>query len=518
LGEQSNVIAEDQSAVVQFLANPALFDDDTKTVERIETHMSLVFIGRSRAFKLKRAVQYPYVDFSTAERRRHSCAEEVRINRRTAPDLYHGVIAVTREADGSLALAGKGEAVDWVVDMSRFDQETLFDRKAEKGELDRRVMEDLAEAIARFHLAAESRHDFGGREWVGRTLDLNEASYRQFSAGTLETQAVERLNRRTRDLFERHAGLLDRRRDGGLLKLCHGDLHLRNIFMGDRGPTIFDAIEFNDTFAVIDVFYDLAFLLMDLDRFDMRRLGSFVLNHYLDVTWDTEGLAVLPLFLSMRASVRAFVAATVAAGASDAAFADRQRAEARQYHGMALDYLDIPAPRLIAVGGLSGSGKSRMARELAPVVGSRPGARVIRSDVLRKRIAGVDLLTHLGPRGYTPEMTEKTYRRLYDEVRAALDTGHCVVADAVFARPEQRAAIERIARELGVPFLGIWMEAPPDVMEHRVIKRQRNVSDADAAVVRKQLHYDLGAIAWQRIDSSGPRNETLEKGLKILRA
>lgn len=510
------MIAEDQSAVIEFLSDPALFDDGTQAVERVETHMSLVFIGRTRAFKLKRAIRYPYVDFSTAERRRHSCAEEVRINRRTAPDLYHGVIAVTRGTDGGLTLDGGGEAVDWVVDMSRFDQATLFDRKAEKGELDRRVMEDLAEAIARFHLAAESRRDFGGREWVGRTLDLNEASYARFAPGTLEADAVERLNRREREAFERLGGLLDARRDGGLLKLCHGDLHLKNIFMGERGPTIFDAIEFNDTFSVIDVFYDLAFLLMDLDRFEMRRLGSFVLNHYLDVTWDTGGLALLPLFLSMRASVRAHVATAVVAGSSDPEFVERQRAEARAYHRMALDYLEVPTSRLIAVGGLSGSGKSRMARELAPFVGSRPGARVIRSDVLRKRIAGVDPLVHLGPRGYTPEMTEKTYRTLFDEVRSALSTGHCVVADAVFARPEQRAAIERIADDLDVPFQGIWMEAPPEVMEHRVIKRQRNVSDADATVVRKQLHYDLGHISWQRIDSSGPRNQTLQRGRDVI--
>lgn len=508
--------AEDQSDVIAFLSSPAVFDDGTKAVERVETHMSCIFLGRSRVFKLKRAIKYPYVDFSTPERRHRSCSEEVRINRRTAPDLYHGVIAVTREADGRLALGGAGQPVDWVVDMSRFEQDSLLDRKASLGELDRRVMEDLAEAIARFHLAAESRTDWGGREWVGRTLDLNEASYARFAGGILEAEAVERLNAGERALFGRLAGLLDSRRDGGLLKLCHGDLHLRNIFMGERGPTIFDAIEFNDTFAVIDVFYDLAFLLMDLDRFDMRRLGSFVLNHYLDVTWDTEGLTLLPLFLSMRASVRAFVAATVAAGATDAETAERQRTEAREYHRMAQDYLDVPPTRLIAVGGLSGSGKSRMARELAPFAGSRPGARVIRSDVLRKRIAGVEPLVHLGPRGYTPEMTEKTYRALFDEVRVALGTGHCVVADAVFARPEQRDAVERIAKEAGVPFQGIWMEAPPEVMEHRVIKRQRNVSDADAAVVRKQLHYDLGAISWRRIDSSGPRNQTLEKGLAVI--
>jgi aminoglycoside phosphotransferase family enzyme len=150
-------------------------------------------------------------------------------------------------------------------------------------------------------LGAESRK-FRRREWIGRTLDLNEASDARIAAGTLEPDADELLNEGERALFEKLGDLLEARREAGLLKLCHGDLHLRNIFMGERGPTIFDAIEFNDTFAVIDVFYDLAFLLMDLDRFDMRRLGSFVLNHYLDVTWDTQGLALLPLFLSMRAS------------------------------------------------------------------------------------------------------------------------------------------------------------------------------------------------------------------------
>lgn len=510
------MIAEDQSEVIAFLSQPGIFGDGSEAVERIETHMSIIFIGRTRALKIKRAVKYPYVDFSTAERRHKSCADEVKINRRTAPDLYNGVLAVTRGADGRLGLGGKGRAVEWVVDMKRFDQDTLLDRKARLGELDRRVMEDLAEAIARFHLAAESRRDLGGRASLATTLDLNEASYAQFAGGILDPAAVARLNAGSRALLERGGALLDARRDAGLVKLCHGDLHLRNIFLADRGPTIFDAIEFNDTFAVIDVFYDLAFLLMDLDRFDMRRLGSFVLNHYLDVTWDTQGLALLPLFLATRASIRAHVATAMLAGSDDAAAKDRLAAESREYLAMALDYLDVPPTRLIAVGGLSGSGKSRMARELAPFVGSRPGARVVRSDVLRKRIAGVAPLVHLGPQGYTPEMTEKTYHALYAEVRGALATGHSVVADAVFARAEQREAVAEIAADIGVPFQGIWMEAPPEVMEHRVTKRQRNVSDADAAVVRKQLRYDLGDIAWTRIDSSGPRNETLQKGLDVI--
>ena len=421
--------------------------------------MSLVFLGPRRVYKLKRAVTFPYHEFSTPEKRRLACEAEIRINRRTAPSIYLGVVAITRQANGTLALDGDGEAVDWVVEMERFDEHTLFDRLARKGGRDRAMMEDLAP-------------------------------------------------------------VLDRRRDSGRVRHCHGDLHLRNICIVEGRPTLFDAIEFNDAFATIDVLYDLAFLLMDLDHRGLRRLANIVFNRYLDVTGngtgEAGGLRVMALFLSMRAAIRSHVDAAQAQTLSDREKARARAEESNDYLNMALNYLAPEAPRLIAVGGLSGSGKSRMARELAPFLGVAPGARVVRSDSTRKRLAGVPLTQRLGNQGYLAEMTERTFEALYEEALAALRAGQSVLADADFAKPESRRAIERVADKAGVPFTGLWLEAPAEIMARRVTERQRNVSDADAKILGQQLTYDLGEIEWFRIDSSGPRQETLKAGLGLI--
>ena len=328
------------------------------------------------------------------------------------------------------------------------------------------------------------------------------------------------LTRRSKEALAKLAHVLDRRRDRGRVRHCHGDLHLRNICLVDGRPTLFDGIEFNMAFATIDVLYDLAFLLMDLDHRGLRRLASIVFNRYLDVTGDgaeeAGGLRVTALFLSMRAAIRAHVDAAQAASLEDRDKARSRAEEARDYMRRAIDYLDPTPPRLIAVGGLSGSGKSRLARELAPFLGAAPGARVARTDAIRKRLAGVGLNERLGGDGYAQAMTERTYRAMAAEAAEALAAGQSAIADAVFASPDERLAIADVARAAGVPFQGLWLEAAPEVMAERVRKRRRNVSDADVAVLEKQLAYDLGAIEWRRIDSSGPREETLKTGLAAL--
>ena len=509
-------MSDDQTRTIEFLARPETLGDGSTTVERAETHISVVFIGRERVLKLKRAVKFPFLDFSTAEARREACEAEVRINRRTAPRLYRGVLPVTRTADGGLELDGDGEAVDWVIDMVAFEQSTLFDRQARRGVLDRSVMESLAAIIAEFHQDAEVRDDLGGSAGIGSTLGSNEATLAQASEGVLDMEAVARLNAQSREALERVAPLLDARKAAGKVRRCHGDLHLRNIFLYDGRPTLFDAIEFNEGFAVIDVLYDLSFLLMDLDVRDLRRLSSMVFNRYLDTTGDIDGLAAMPLFLAMRATIRAFVNAAASHAVDDAGKKAEMGEEARAYLNRALGYLNPPAPRVVAVGGLSGSGKSRLAREIAGYVGAAPGARVVRSDVVRKRLAGVDPLTRLGPDGYSAEMSKRTYDAVFDEARAVVATGHSAILDVVFADQALRERAEALAGELGVPFNGLWLEAPPEVMEMRVTKRRNNVSDADVSVLRRQREYDLGTISWDRVDSSSRRDRTLKRALRNL--
>jgi len=511
------ILLEDQSEVVRFLSRPKTYGAAVTTVDTVETHISVVFLAGTRAFKLKRAVKYPYLDFSTLELRRTYCEAEVAVNRRTAPSLYLGVVAIVRTADGGLHLGGEGEIVDWLVEMLRFDEDTLFDRLAVSGGLDRHLMGALAETIARFHQAAEIVADADSRRGLRITVTGNAETFAEIGPGVFADGAVEALTQAQLAAIDGAAGdLLDARRAEGRVRHCHGDLHLRNICMIDGNPTLFDAIEFNRTFADIDVLYDLSFLLMDLEHRGLARLANIVFNRYLDVTADLGGLSCLGLFLSLRAAIRAHVEASTAARIDDRAQARSLLEEARAYLGMAQDALTPPAPVVIAVGGLSGSGKSRMARELAPYVGARPGARVARTDVLRKRLAGVDPLTRLDEKGYTREMTRKTYDAMYAETRRAIEQGHSAIADAVFANPRERKAIAGVAKDLGVPFHGLWLEAAPEVMAERVTGRKNNASDADASILARQLEYDLGAIAWTHIDSSGSGDQTLGKGLRAV--
>lgn len=500
-----------QSETIRFLSRAETFG--AGAVRRIETHISIVFLAGKRAYKLKKAVRFPYLDFSTPELRRAACEAEVVVNRRTAPGMYLGVQPVTRD-EGGLCLGGGGEAVDWLVEMERFDQDGLFDCLARRGGLDRRLMEQTAEVIAEFHQRAERRPGSGGREAIVAVIDNNAACFLQPGGEVLDRATVANLNAVSRRALDGLGGLLDQRRRAGFVRHGHGDLHLGNIVLLDGRPTLFDAIEFNVLFADIDVLYDLSFLLMDLEHHGLARLASIVLNRYLDITGDEDGLAALPLFLSMRAAVRVHVNAATAAADPDRAAA--RIAEAEDYMKAALRYHSPPPPRLVAVGGFSGSGKSRLARELAPLLGARPGARVARSDVLRKRLAGVPAMTRLGAEGYTDAMTDKTYDSLYDVVTKALESGHSAIADAVFAKPAQRRAIARVAEQAGVPFHGLWLEAPKRVLEQRVLERTHNPSDATPEVIGRQLGYDLGPMEWERVDSSGERHRTVETALRLL--
>ena len=304
------MITEDQTAIVEFLASASTHGG--QTVDCIDTHASCIFLAGPRAYKLKRAVRFDYLDFSTSERRRLFCEAELRLNQRTAPSIYRRVVSVTREPDGSLALNGSGVAIEWLVEMNRFPQEALFDRLAAAEQLDPSLMSPLAEAIAAFHGAAERRLDHGGTTGMAWVVDGNAAGFAEFGTTCLDEAASARLIDDSRRELHRQAGLLDSRRESGSVRECHGDLHLRNIVLLDGRPTLFDGVEFNDEISCTDVFYDLAFLLMDLWRRRLPRHANALFNRYLRETADRGGVALLPLFLSCRAAVRAKTSATAA--------------------------------------------------------------------------------------------------------------------------------------------------------------------------------------------------------------
>jgi aminoglycoside phosphotransferase family enzyme/predicted kinase len=508
------MVTEDQADVIAFLAAPSTHG--AATVERIDTHSAIVFLAGERAYKLKRAVRFDYLDFSTVERRRAMCEAEVRLNRRTAPDVYRGVIPITRGAGRALALGGSGAAIDWVVDMRRFSQEGLFDRLAAAGRLDLDLMLSLSAAIAEFHRIADRRTDHGGRpamEWV---VDGNAAGFAEYGQGVLDPVAGRRLTEASHAELDAGGALLDERRAAGFVRHCHGDLHLRNIVLLDGRPTLFDGVEFNDEIACIDVLYDLAFLLMDLWRRGLMRHANAVWNRYLEDAGDLSGLSLLPLFLSCRAAVRAKTSATAARLQPDVRRRRELQESAREYLAMAERLLQRPGPCLVAIGGFSGTGKSTLAFGLAPSLGPVPGALVIRSDVIRKRLSGVSPLDRLGPEGYSPEMSERVYATAAQRAMRTIRQGHSAIVDAVYARPADRQAIERVAIEAAVPFVGLWLDAPESTLIARAAQRRDDASDADAAVIRRQHRDGTGVMAWHRIEASRPPGVVLDDASKYV--
>ena len=499
------MIVQDQSDVCAFLARAV-------GAETRETHISRLFLGPGRVCKLKRAVRLPYLDFSTPALRHAACLREVERNASAAPDLYLGVRRITASESGGLAWEGSGALVDAVVEMRRFEEAMLLDRLAARGALPPALMEPLAAAIADLHAAAPRAQEPGAAN-IAAVLAINEAALAEAEA--FPAADIARFNRGFRDGLAGLAPLLDARARDGRVRLCHGDLHLGNIFLENGRPVLFDCIEFNDRIATIDVLYDLAYLLMDLRHRDLDQHANTVANRYLDITGDEAGMPTLPYFMALRAGVRAHVTGTrIAEGDRDAATRDL----ADEYFRLALRLLEPAPPVVVAIGGLSGAGKSTVAAALAPRLGGGAGARHLASDRIRKAQHGVAPETRLPESAYAA--TES--RRVYDELtrRAALlaSGGTAVVADAVFAREDERAQIAAAARAAGVPFLGVWLDLPAGRLAERLAARRGGPSDATPSVLERQLGYELGVMDWQRVDAGPPPDEVAEAILRLIRS
>lgn len=495
-------VVADQSAVFAFLANTASHAHPGP-VTRIDTHGAAVFLVGADAYKVKRAVSFPFMDFSTVEKRRLACEAEIAINRPAAPDLYLEALPVVRR-DGSLHLGGSGEVLDWVVHMHRFDETRTLDRIAASGDLPAPLLAELARAIAAAHARApHCGPDFDAIAALAEVLADNAEAFAG-NPDLFPAQAAAALARDARAALALCTPLLKARAAAGAVRRCHGDLHLRNIAVIDGHPVLFDAIEFNPALATCDVLYDLAFLLMDLWERGLSGPANLVLNRYLWACDDVglyAALAALPLFLSTRAAIRAKVGAAAAAGAHGPD-QTKARAECSRYFRAACAFLQAPAPRLVAVGGLSGTGKSTLAAGLAPALAPAPGAVILRSDIERKAMAGVGETDRLPASAYSEGATQAVYARLRERAALALRAGQSVIVDAVHAHPDERAAIKAVAQVASVPFDGVWLEAPTAVLIERVSRRKGDASDADAGIVAQQAHYDLGGITWHVIDVS----------------
>jgi aminoglycoside phosphotransferase family enzyme len=507
----------DQADVIGFLADANSYAGVDR-VERFETHGNLVFLAGADAWKIKRAVQFPYMDFSTLEKRHAACLREVEVNRRFAPELYLDCVPIRRSPAGGLAFGGSGSTVEWAVHMRRFEQAALLSNLVQRGEITSEIARALADIVYDSHAGAARATPASGTASVRRLAD-NLASSLSASK-VFGDESVRRLSGAVTRQLDRVAPALEERARRGCVRRCHGDVHLANIVMWRNRPVLYDAIEFDEAIATIDTLYDLAFLLMDLDWHGHRSAANVVLNRYL---WrsrsdlDLEGLAALPLFLTLRATVRAVVTVDRASQENaDAQRRDHQRA--RGYLAAALSYLEPLSPRLVAVGGLSGTGKTTLAAALAPGLGAAPGAVHLRSDLERKALAGVGELERLPESAYTPDARRHVYEVLEKKARLVLQAGHSVIVDAVYTEAEQRLAIEAAAATLGLPFHGLWLGADAETLLSRVGRRSSDASDATTETVRLQLRTGPGHLspAWIKVHAGGTAGETLRIAASVL--
>jgi aminoglycoside phosphotransferase family enzyme/predicted kinase len=504
-----------QDDIFKLLEDPATFGG--AEVRRCDTHAAAVFLAGESAIKVKRAVSFPFLDYSTLEKRKAACLAELDVNRRFAPQLYRRVLPITRESNGSLAFDGAGEPVEWAVEMTRFDENKTLDHLVERDELDDRLTGKLGQVVASMHERALPVETAPWLAAVESFIEQNTAAFHQYS-DLFPSEAVAELDRDSRAALTRLRPMLSLRGGRGLIRRGHGDLHLGNIAVLDGEPVAFDALEFDPIIASGDVLYDLAFLLMDLVERGCDRAANLVLNSYYSATRrieDCEGVAALPFFMSLRAAIRAKV---TAARLDVAKIADRNELSrlSRGYFDLGLALLKPAKPVIFCIGGLSGTGKSVLARSVGAFLPPSPGALVFRSDVERKAMFGIAETEHLAPGKYQAAISEQVYQLLIEKAVLVMRAGHSVIVDAVFGRQEERAAIENAVADASGAFHGVFLVTDLQTRIARIRGRGPDASDADISVAQKQEEFSTDLPDWTIIDASGSPQETLAKARQAI--
>lgn len=488
--------------MITALRDPASWPERPDRVDVIETHAAIVFLAGQTALKIKRAIRLPYLDFSTLDLRRQVCQREFELNAPHAPGLYRGVLPIRVGEDGRVTLGAlSGEIIEWAVDMCRFRQEQLLSSMVADDRLTVDIVKSLADRISKYQDTARPAPQTIDRlPEVAASLLKAVAACRDATALAVGAPLAELFQ----SAFQRSSTVRTERSRSGHVRRCHGDLHLGNIVMWRGEPVPFDALEFDEGLAVVDTLYDLAFLLMDLDRRGARKHANILLNRYLWRTGnplDLRGLVALPLYLGLRAGVRAMVALDRAAVTAEGPNTAAHVADTLTH---AVRFLRPESARLVAIGGLSGTGKTTVAAAIAPQVGAAPGALHLRTDLERKWLAGIEETERLPDEAYSDRTTRATYDRVLERAELALTAGHSVIVDGVFAALPERTAIASIAHRAGVPFQGLWLVAAPPAMKTRVKLREADASDATVAVLERQLAHTPRVDDWNHIDANGP--------------
>jgi aminoglycoside phosphotransferase family enzyme/predicted kinase len=456
----------------------------------VETHISAVYVGEAAAYKLKKAIRLSFLDFSAPRTRRDMARREMVLNSVAAPGIYRGVQAIRRDRAGALCLgdADAPDALDYVVEMAPIPPGDFIDVIAARAGLSPALLDGLGDCVAALHEKLPPVRGWDSAAHLQAIAEGNALAARQ--SGLDDTLVVQWLTA-IRAAIEAIAPQLAARAAAGFVRRAHGDLHLGNLCLWQGKPVAFDMLEFDDALATIDIGYDVAFLLMDVEHHAGRAAANRLMNRYLARTGDVALLVGMPVFLSMRALIRAFVQA--ARGVA---------ADAGRYLQTALAVLQPAPARLVAIGGLQGTGKTTLARGLAPQLGRAPGALHLRSDEVRKRQHGVRPEAKLPQSAYSPGANARVNAAVLDAAGVALRAGQAVVADTTFLHHPLRRGIEAVARDAAVPFTGLWLEVDLPTALGRVSTRMGDASDAGPEVVRAAAAIDPGPISWPRIDAA----------------
>lgn len=490
--------------IAGFLTDPATHDG--AAVDTIETHGAVVVLAADTAYKLKKPVDLGFFDFTTVEKRRAALQAELDLNAPAAPQIYRRLSWITREPDG-LALDGPGQRIEPVLVMARFDQDALYSHIASQGRLDLVEARGLAAMARKSHARASVTEDRNGHGRIRRVLD---PLMDRLTAAAPDAGGVAAVARDLEAAFDARRDVLNARAAQGFVRRCHGDLHLNNIIRLDGEPVPFDALEFDEELATVDVLYDLAFLVADLARLGLRAEAAALAGQYLageEPGIGAAGAVLLDPFCAVRALVRALTSFNRDGEDSQ---------EGRQWLDLAAEFARPRPARLVAVGGLSGSGKSTLADALALGLGGPAGLWVIKSDLERKAALGLDWDDRIPPDAYTKEAAGKVYERQRAKARVALEAGAPVILDAVHLNPEDRDAVVELARLTATPFISIWLDADRKVLRDRVAARTNDPSDADVSVVEKQTSWDPGEISWPRLDAGTGREAVLKAALRLV--
>lgn len=474
------------SFLVECMTRPQFYPDAVaSSITVLQTHISYIFLTGNYAYKLKKPVNLGFLDFSTLEKRRYYCEQELALNQPIAPDIYLEVLPITQDNE-TLEINGMGEIIDYVVKMHQFPQSALLSEMQKAGDLTEEMLAELGKKVAQFHRQAKTNHyirQFGEPEEIAEAIQNNYQQTEKYIGVAQSQQKFQETKAFTDQFFQRYYDLLKQRENNHFIRECHGDLHLKNICWWHGQIQLFDRIEFNEPFRFVDVMYDVAFTVMDLQFRDRADLGTVFLNHYLEYTGDWEGVQVLPLYLTRQAYVRGKVNSLMLDD-PEIAESDKQYAQqqASKYYYLAWQYTQPQLGRFWMMSGLSGSGKTTVAREIA----KQHNGIHLRSDAVRKHLAGIDVEATGSQEIYSSEMSEKTYAKLLELGTLLVRQGWQVILDAKYDRQHLREAVIATAEKNDVSLQIIYCDAPMEILRDRVAKRQGDISDVTPNLLAQQ--------------------------------